>query len=370
MGASANVVSRIDAAHARTCAAEHELVLLAAELDATEAWADDGAWSAAHWLSMRYGISQWKAFRIINAGRALPQLPAVSAAFASGCIGIDKVLELTRFATAENEADLLAWASGVNTAAVRRKADLWNKNTEDLQAEHARSCSWWFYDEGRRFGLEADLPASQGVVVAKALERMSAQIPVMPGEEEAFYPDERRADALFALASARVAADPDPDRATVVVHADLEGLLSGTGGCEVEGGPVIHPETARRLACNARTQTIVEDRSGHVHHVGALKREPSAWMLRQVRHRDKGCVFPACGTTRFTEAHHIRFWSNGGATDLENLALICSFHHRLVHELGWSMRRSADHQIEWHKPGGNRYRAGPRAPAVSAGVVA
>lgn len=68
----------------------------------------------AHWLSMRYGISDWKARRWIAAAHALEGLPRISEAFASGELGIDKVVELTRFATAETEGRLITWAQRVS----------------------------------------------------------------------------------------------------------------------------------------------------------------------------------------------------------------------------------------------------------------
>jgi hypothetical protein len=181
----------------------------------------------------------------------------------------------------------------------------------------------------------------------------------MPGEKDTVYASARRADALVALCSARIAADPEPDRATVVVHARLDGLEQDTGGCEIEGGPVIHPQAVRRLLCNARVQTIVEDAFGNVLGIGRLSRQAPAWMVRQVRHRDRECRFPGCGARRFTEAHHLRWWRHGGRTDLANLALICSFHHRLVHEHGWSVKRDRTGDLLWRRPDGTRYESGP-----------
>jgi hypothetical protein len=169
----------------------------------------------------------------------------------------------------------------------------------------------------------------------------------------------RRADALVALCSVRIAADPEPDRATVVVHARLDGLEQDTGGCEIEGGPVIHPQSVRRLLCNARVQTVVEDGHGTVLGIGRASRAVPAWMLRQVRHRDRECRFPGCGSRRFTEAHHLRWWRHGGRTALDNLALICSFHHRLVHEHGWSVKRDDANDLVWRRPDGTRYESGP-----------
>jgi len=184
----------------------------------------------------------------------------------------------------------------------------------------------------------------------------------MPGEGGRSLVHERRADALVALCSARMAADPDPDRATVVIHAPLEALASGTGGCELESGPVIHPETARRLACTGRVQVVVEDGAGDPIRLGRMRRQPPAWMVRQLRYRDRECRFPGCGSRRFTQAHHIVWWDRGGTTDLDNLVLVCTFHHRLVHEYGWSVRREPDGQIRWFRSDGTPYRAGPGPP--------
>jgi len=311
----------------------------------------------AHWLSMRQGISGWKARRWIAAAHALEHLTDLAHALSSGELGIDKVVELARFATFESEAGLISWARFVSCAAVKRRADLEVSRTiEDVRdAEHARFLNWWSLDDGNRFGLEAELPAAQGAVVVRALERMSDSIPLMPGEDDPAFAAARRADALVALCSNRVAVDADPDRATVVVHARLGDLVGTDGAAEVEGGGRIHPETARRLLCDARVQTVLEDASGEPVRLGRLSREPTPAMMRQLRYRDVECRFPGCGARRFTQAHHIVWWKEGGPTDLDNLVLVCFFHHKLVHELGWSLLRERDGSVEWRKPDGNPY---------------
>ena len=360
-GSGEDLISSIDAAHARVGREERELLRLIAQVDRRNIWVDSGAHDTAHWLSMRFGISTWKARRLIGAASALEHLPRLADALIGGLLGLDKVAELARFALPRNEQDLIKWAAQVSCAAVRHRGDLEAQSGLDqvVEAEQSRSVSWWYSGDGQRFGLEADLPASQGASVARALERVAESIPVMPGEEDPSGAPARRADALVALASASLAADPDQDRATVVVHARLEGLAQNTGGCEIENGPVLHPESVRRLLCNARVQTIVEDPAGNVLGVGRVTREPSAWMVRQVRYRDRECRFPGCGAKRFTQAHHLVFWRHGGRTELDNLLLICSFHHRLIHEYGWSVARSRDGTLRWLRPGGGEYLAGP-----------
>ena len=361
MFGDAACVAAIDGANARVGLAHRELLSALARLDRRKAWQGSGARDAAHWLGMRYGISSWKAHRWVAAAHALEGLPLLSEALERGELGIDKAVELARFTQPETEAGLIRWAKEVSVGAVRHRGDLLARaSTEEAaRSQQDRSLSWSYFDEGRRFALEADLPAVEGAVVARALERMAAAIPTMPGEQDASFAPARRADALVALCSARVASDPDPDRATVVIHAQLDGLAQDAGGCEIQDGPVIHPQTVKRLLCNARVQSVLEDGSGDVLRLGRMSREPSAWMLRQVRYRDRGCRFPGCGTRAFTEAHHVRWWRHGGRTELGNLLLICSFHHRLVHEHGWSIARQADGTVRWSRPDGTRYRAGP-----------
>jgi hypothetical protein len=367
--AQSELIDAIDAAHERLGRAHRELLTLIARADSAEVWIERGARDTAHWLSIRYGQSAWKAHRWIEAASALEHLPRTADALACGELGIDKVVELSRFATPQTESDLLRWAKNVSCGAIRRRADLAldAKIQEERDAERARSLSWWYLEEGRRLGIQAELPAAQGAIVVRAIERAAEVVPAMPGEADPFHADARRADGLVALCSARLAADPDPDRATVVIHAQLtrldrraqpapDGLI---GSSEIEGGSQVHPETVRRLLCNGRVQTVVEDEAGHIVGLGRMTREPAPWMIRQIRHRDRECRFPGCGMRRFTEAHHIVWWRHGGRTDLTNLVLICSFHHKLVHELGWRIERDPDGDFRWYQPDGARFRAEP-----------
>src|SRR5205085_10343579 len=137
---------------------------------------------------------------------------------------------------------------------------------------------------------------------------LAQTVPQMPDEEGPRHFGARRADALVAMAMARISKDQDPDRATVVVHAGAgaPGLPGAPGHrFEIEDGPAIPVQTAERLLCHARVQTVVENAAGDVTHLGRMSRDPSEWMLRQLRYRDRGCTFPGCGTRRFAEAHHV-----------------------------------------------------------------
>jgi hypothetical protein len=78
----------------------------------------------------------------------------------------------------------------------------------------------------------------------------------------------------------------------------------------------------------------------------------STWGAGRALHaRDRGCRFPGCGVRR-AQGHHIRHWADGGETSIGNLILLCRYHHRLVHEDGFSIGRSAEGEITVRHPGG------------------
>jgi Domain of unknown function (DUF222) len=195
------LIRSIDAEHAGIAAAQRRMLRLIAQANRRKSWVDVGARDTAHWLSMRYGISYWEAQRWIAAAHALESLPSVAGALASGELHMDKAVELTRFATPETESRLLIWAGGVSCGAIRRKADVATRRTRDevVDVERSRSLMWWTFDDGRRFGLQGELPSAHGAVVAKALDRLARDLPIMPGEEGSAGAEARRADALVAL---------------------------------------------------------------------------------------------------------------------------------------------------------------------------
>jgi hypothetical protein len=82
--------------HHAMCEAQLGFFRAILKVDTDESWWEDGARDTAHWLVMRYGLSYWKAYRWIEAVRALESLPEISRALGSGVLGADKVVELAR----------------------------------------------------------------------------------------------------------------------------------------------------------------------------------------------------------------------------------------------------------------------------------
>jgi hypothetical protein len=361
-GSTASLIERAADSWRRISQAQRELLQILAELDRRGVWHDAGAHDMVHWVGNAFGLSRYRAGRWLDAGHSLEDLPRIAEAFEQGDLSVYKVEELARFATPDDEDALLEWAKEEPSGAIKAEADRRRGNEADEAAtiEERRWLAWRYEDEGRSFHLEAGLPSADGAVVAEALDGLVREIPAAPGEGNEQLIGARRADALVTLCSTRLG-QVDPDRATVVVHAQLETLLDAEAVATTSEGAVLPGPAVQRLLCNGTVRTLIEDAGGTVVGVTRTTRDPSPWMMRQLRYRDRTCRFPNCHLRRFTQAHHIEWWSKGGRTDLENLVLVCTFHHKLVHERGWRLERTDDGTVRWFRPDGTRYRAGPVA---------
>ena len=160
------------------------------------------------------------------------------------------------------------------------------------------------------------------------------------------------------LAGATLSADADPDRATLVIHADAAALAGEPGGmAETESGMALSVETVQRLSCSCRWQLLMEGPDGCVR-VGTTQYSPPWWMARRIRRRDRGCRFPGCSATLGVQIHHIVHWPKG-PTDEDNLVSLCFSHHHLVHEGGWAIRGDPRHAVEFLRPDGSVLGTGP-----------
>lgn len=133
------------------------------------------------------------------------------------------------------------------------------------------------------------------------------------------------------------------------------GLLAPPGHhptpAELVWGGAITAGTARRIACAAGIQRIILDPAGAVLDVGREHRTVTPAQFAALIARDGGCTFPGC--TRppaWCQAHHITHWTDGGRSDLDNYALLCGYHHRLIHHDHWQIRTSPDRHPEFIPP--------------------
>jgi hypothetical protein len=352
----------------RINAANHQFLELIAEFDRRDGWSDGGSKSCAHWLNWKCGIAIGAAREKVRVARALEKLPKVSAAMASGQLSYSKAREITRIANEHNEDALLSIAEHGTAAHVERLVRAYRNCQEaeqlsrDQRQQQSRSVSFRYDDDGSLI-LTCRLPAEAGARVMKALDVAVEGLPVYEpdvpaGTRKEVVPySRRRADALDLIAESflahKVLESPGADRHEIVVHVAAETLRSRTAGCcEIEHGPSIAAETARRLSCDASLFSVIEDADGEPLNVGRKTRNISAPLRRLLKARDKGCRFPGCCNARYIDAHHIKHWANGGETKPANLVSLCRFHHRAVHEGGFDVQILDDGALRFVRPDG------------------
>ena len=109
--------------------------------------------------------------------------------------------------------------------------------------------------------------------------------------------------------------------------------VAGFSGVGVTGdGTELSPSTVRRLACDAEVIPAVLGAHGEPLDVGRARRLVTVAIWVALVLRDRHCTFPGCNRPPvMCHAHHIRHWIHGGQTKLDNLALICGHHHRVIH---------------------------------------
>ena len=106
----------------------------------------------------------------------------------------------------------------------------------------------------------------------------------------------------------------------------------------MDSGIPLCPEAARRISCDADLIPIVLNTDGVPLDVGRAHRLVQPQQRKALIARDHGCAFPGCHLpARWTDAHHVIHWKDGGPTDLANMVLLCKRHHRLIHHSAWEV---------------------------------
>ncbi|HEY3922211.1 MAG TPA: DUF222 domain-containing protein [Gaiellaceae bacterium] len=347
------------------------LLELEAECERRLDWTGQGTTFAA-WLAWRCSLLPRQAREHEPVAQRLHELPLIHAAFARGELSFGKVSTLVRIAVPENEEQLIELAEVMTASQLERAVSAYRRVTREEAAEQQEQAFLhWFWTEDGSLSLRGLLSAEDGALVVESLEAARAAIRERSSEaagEQAGPPTApvSNVDALVAIADLALAGPrverSGGDRHQVVVHVDAQTLAAGDDGlCELADGPPLAAETARRLSCDASVVELTE-RDGRALSLGRKRRTVSPALRRALGARDRCCRFPGCDRTRFVDAHHVRHWSEGGETNLDNLVLLCRRHHRLVHEHGYSVKVGGDGRVEFRDQSGFAMPTVPRSP--------
>ncbi|MGO9310145.1 MAG: DUF222 domain-containing protein [Spirochaetia bacterium] len=386
---------------ARLDAATHRLLECIRRFDEACGWHEQGAVSCAHWLAWRLGWDPATAREKVRVARALGKLPAIDDALRAARLSYAKARALTRVATPDNEAKLLEMALIATGAQLERLCRGYRGalGGERTPAPEERSVRLRLLPGGM-VKLELVLEPDEADLILRAIERarevhaqqaepLEPEAPAAPdapgcamidrcatdapGEAEAAeaagvsaetsWPS--RADGVVKLAESFLAGNPvtgtGGERFQVMVHLDQEvlgpgGVLAervlpyGIWAATLEDGTRVSAETLRRVACDCGLVAIGRD--AEALNIGRRARTIPPAIRRALMLRDRGCAFPGCIHTAFLHGHHIEHWLHGGETSLNNLVMLCTFHHHLVHEGGWTVTAGADSVFAFHSPAG------------------
>ena len=159
---------------ARINLADWRFIKLIAAMERTRGWRDGGYCNLGNWLDHQCGLGPCAARERIRIGRALERLPRIDAAFRDGAISYSKVRAITRVATPDTDAMLLAIAEGSSAAQleslVRTYERVGGSGSGRASSEERRSLSW-HYEDGMLV-ITAAVPAERGALVINALQRI------------------------------------------------------------------------------------------------------------------------------------------------------------------------------------------------------
>ncbi len=181
---------------------------------------------------------------------------------------------------------------------------------------------------------EFSLPAAAGETFITALDAVMPP----PSASDTRTSCQRRADALEDLSRSFLegteSSEVGGEKPHLNIHVDLDALRGLAGGLhETESGHVLTVEAVRRFACDSSLHRLVMNAESEIIDVGRRTRVIPAALRRAVIARDRHCTYKGCDRpARWCDVHHKIHWADGGETCLDNLCLLCRFHHTLIHQ--------------------------------------
>ncbi|WP_024799553.1 HNH endonuclease signature motif containing protein [Nocardia sp. BMG51109] len=391
------LIDALRRAHGAAAFAQAAEVLAVRELYRRQQDAEEGTVGprggefAATEAALAVQISEQVAAALIDIGLALDALPRTREAFASGRIDLartqviaDNTREVPPEILADLEQTLIEAAVRSTPARLRQTARRWvakldpeGERRRRERREQDRDIRIKAVQDGMAV-FEGLLPAAGAQTVAMRLREMSRQV----CEEDPRTMPQRRADALVALSdgSGRLpcscgrgadcpvrAADASPRRPLIQIGIPAGTLLTGRDHpAFLAGYGPLDAGLARRIAEQAQFQVIPERTDDPSITEEALRREPPAWLDREIRALDGCCRFPGCTMPAAEcEIDHIEPFDvarpgRGGPTVMANLITLCAHHRRLKSladngRLPWRVHRGEGDRLHWTSPTGDRH---------------
>jgi Domain of unknown function (DUF222) len=353
--------------------AEVERVVLAgaaARLAELRRFELDGATSMTSWLVQHAGMRPVDAAALVREGRFWNRYQAIRSAFEQGRIGAGHAAAI-RFAVSsatehlldELQAELIESIEGLTVPDAIVAARRWQANAEAISertgppAERKRSWRMVRLDDGTgvgSFSLDAYTFAQLEHALQTAHEwEPDDQRPASARNADAFA-------AIIAFFNANHERDDLPKhRPHIELVASADEWSSDSPRVALGDGSVLPHDIAHAVGCDCVINRVVKAGSVVLDYGRDVRAVPKP-LQRAVKSRDRGCRFPGCHrTAAWCDAHHVRWWRKHGETKLDNLVLLCSHHHHLVHKPGWQLELHADASVTVVTPTGRQLSSRP-----------
>ncbi|MED5815602.1 HNH endonuclease signature motif containing protein [Mycolicibacterium sp. 050232] len=322
-------------------AIDGRIVDIVAELERDELCGITGARSMKALVAWKTGITPRNAETVVAVARRLEEFPRCTQDLRDGRLSLDQVGVIAERAADGSDAHYAELAAVATVTQLRTAVKLEPRPEPDRRPEPQREITTVPGPADEYTTWRVRLPRLEAAKFQAALqshhdalvadwkrdhdldldtgEPTSAQAPPFPNSVDAFM------SLIQAGWDTDVAARPHGQHTTVAVHLNLTDRIAA-----LHLGPVLTDEERRYLLCDTTCEVWLE-RHGQPISVGRGTRTISRRLRRALEHRDHCCVVPGCGSTRGLHAHHIVHWEDGGPTDLDNLVLVCPYHHRAHH---------------------------------------
>ncbi len=375
-------------------AAQADWLLALAEFDRLHGWALDGQLSCVSWLAWRGRMARSTAYEKVQVARQLAERRLLADALREGRVSYSVARVMARMADPDPDVDaaVIDAAASLTVRDVERLVDAYGRHAD----QHRRA-----RDIAARRGVRVrpnfdgtttieitldDLEAADYLAVLDAFEDSAVRSAPADGDEDMAgvsgagvsgagvsgaevsaradssdrgdevsarvdtFPAGRRADA--AMDMARTAVKHLGEGAATSAERYMVHVVSTDGEVALLDGTSLDEATAGRLGCDSSGARLLVGEGWEPLAMGRRTRTWTAAQRRAVMIRDAGrCRFPGCANRHYVDVHHHRSWEQGGPTDVSNAILLCSAHHRLLHQ-GWTASGHPDHQLIFYRPDG------------------
>jgi Domain of unknown function (DUF222) len=326
------MIDRLEAVDARVLASVHQRMI----------HLGDGSPSAAAWSQAQTGQRLSEARALLQSGLACASLPLVAKAWAQGEISTVSARAICggRKAGYEDiyatmEADLVGYAADRDFRRLDAMIRHYQGRVDALKGKAPSDRNHLHHSRvGNRWSLGGNLDQLDGTVIDEALNAAIDK----PSEGDTRSLAKRRADAMVRICRFFLDHADLPVEGGEVPHVSVVLRWDGTrdGISAMEPDLAITPSDISRLLCESSLSRVIIGPDSIPLDVGRATRHPSKALRRALSVRDHGCRFPGCHRRpSWCHSHHAKPWELDGETKLDNLVLLCSFHHHLVHKPGW-----------------------------------